>query len=148
MKISSKRFGQISINEETIITLTTGVLGFPKYTKYVLIDPNKKSPLKWFQSIEDPNLAFVVTDPNIFIKDYEVQVNAIDIQDLDVKDPEDTVQLVIVTVPTDPSQMTANFKGPIVINTKNNKGKQLVLDTDKYQIKYRLLLERKKAVNS
>ena len=148
MKISTKRFGEININESTILNFTTGILGFPKFKNYVLIDPNKKSPLKWLQSIENPNLAFVVTDPNIFIKDYEVQVNATDIEDLDVKDAEDTVQLVIVTVPSDPAKMTANFKGPLIINMKNKMGKQLVLETSKYKIKYRLLADQAEAVNS
>lgn len=148
MKIDSKRFGEIDVDESTIITLTTGILGFPKYKKYVLIDPNKKSPLKWLQSTENKNLAFVVTDPNIFVKDYEVQVNAADIEDLDIDDPNQTVQLIIVTVPKDPSMMTGNFKGPLVINLKNNYGKQLVLENSDYEIKYRLLSAHKKAANS
>ncbi|MEA1972126.1 MAG: flagellar assembly protein FliW [Candidatus Cloacimonadota bacterium] len=148
MKISTKRFGEINIDESTVVKFGNGILGFPKYREYVLIDPNKKSPLKWLQSIKNPNLAFVVTDPNIFMSDYEIQVNANDIDDLDVKDAKDTVQLVIVTVPSDPSKMTANFKGPLIINMKNKLGKQLVLETSKYDIKYQLLDNQEKAVNS
>ena len=117
MTINTKRFGNININPETILTFDSGILGFSKFKKYVLIDPNKKSPLKWLQSVESPDLAFVVTDPNIFMNDYEIVVSKTDLEDIELSRAEKSVQLVIVTVPRDPSLMTANLRGPIVINT-------------------------------
>jgi len=98
--------------------------------------------------VDSPDLAFVVTDPNIFMDDYEIVVSQTDIEDIDLHDATKSVQLVIVTVPRDPAMMTANLKGPIIINMENHKAKQLVIEDSKYEIKYRILAETQQAVNN
>ena len=139
MKIYTTQFGEIEINDETIITFPSGILGFPSFTKYALIDVDETSPLKWLHSIEEPSLAFVVTDPNLFRPDYQVDAWKKDLEDIEVTCPEETIVLVLVTVPSDPSMMTANLKGPVIINTRTFKAKQLIVDNPDYDIKYRLL---------
>ncbi len=139
MKIKTKRFGEIEIDPKTKITFPSGILGFADHKDYVLIDANKKSPLKWLQSLESPDLAFVVTDPLIFKPDYQIRLYRADLEEIKVDDPTRVAQLVIVTVPKDPGKMTANLKGPLLINTENNLGKQVVLDHPDYDLKYRLL---------
>ncbi|HOD53991.1 MAG TPA: flagellar assembly protein FliW [Candidatus Cloacimonadota bacterium] len=139
MKAYTTRFGEIEISEETIISFPNGILGFPDQTNYALINTDDNSPLKWLQSLEDPTLAFVVTNPNLFKPDYMVDAYRKDLADINVQDAEDVLVLVIVTVPKDPSKMTANLKGPILINTQNRLAKQLVIDNNDYEIKYRLL---------
>jgi flagellar assembly factor FliW len=139
MKIYTTQFGEIEINEETVITFPNGILGFPKYTKYALIDVDENSPLKWLHSVEEPSLAFVVTDPNLFKPDYTIDAWKKDLEDIDVTNAEEVIVIVLVTVPRDPSKMTANLKGPVLINTKNNLAKQLIVDNQDYDIKYRLL---------
>lgn len=139
MKIYTTRFGEIEVNEETVITFPSGILGFPDVKKYVLLDVDENSPLKWLHSVEDPSLAFVVTDPNLFKADYVVDVQRKDLKDIDVTEAEEVIVLVLVTVPREPSRMTANLKGPVLINAKNNLAKQLIVDNQDYDIKYRLL---------
>jgi len=139
MKVYTTSFGEIEINDETILTFPAGILGFPNYQKYCLIDVDENSPLKWLQSIEEPSLTFVVTDPNLFRPDYSIDAWKKDLEDIEGTKAEDIIVLVLVTVPTDPSKMTANLKGPLLINTSNNLAKQLVVDNPDYDIKYRLL---------
>ena len=148
MKVITRRFGEIDIKSETVSNFDKGILGFPEMKKYVLLDPNSKSPLKWLQSIDKPELAFVVTDQNIFFSTYEIRVHASELTEIDLNDAAKSIQLVIVTVPNNPSEMTANLRGPLIINTDNMKGKQIILDDSDYEIKYRLLQEEKMAVNS
>jgi len=139
MKVYTTGFGEIEIKDETIISFPAGILGFPNYTKYALIDVDENSPLKWLQSVEEPSLNFVVTDPNLFRPDYSIDAWKKDLEDIQGTKAEDIIVLVLVTVPTDPSKMTANLKGPILINTSNNLAKQLIVDNPDYDIKYRLL---------
>jgi len=139
MKIYTTNFGEIEINDQTIITFPAGLLGFANYKKFALIDVDENSPLKWLQSIDEPALAFVVTDPNLFYENYQVDAYKEDLVDIQVNEAADVIVLVIVTVPADPARMTANLKGPILINTKNNSAKQLVVDNQEYDIKFRLL---------
>jgi flagellar assembly factor FliW len=139
MKIQTRRFGELEIDETTIISFPNGVLGFPSDKRYVLLDPKRESALKWLQAVENPELAFVVTDPLLFKPDYQVRVFQADLQDIEVENASEVAQLVIVTVPRDPGKMTANLKGPILVNLKNRKAKQIVLDDAEYDLKYRLL---------
>ena len=139
MKIYTTRFGEIEINDDTIINFPAGILGFPNQKQYVMLDVDEDSPLKWLQSIEEPALTFVVTNPNLFITEYSIDAHRRDLEDIKVTAAEDVIVLVIVTVPTNPEMMTANLKGPILINTINNMAKQLVVDNPEYDIKYRLL---------
>ncbi len=139
MRIKTKRFGELEVNPENVLTFPNGLLGFKDVHDFILIDPSENSPLKWLQSVTAPELAFVVTDPLLFKPDYEIRIYRTDLEEIEVNNPENVIQLVIVTVPRDPSKMTANLKGPLLINTENNKGKQLVLDDSEYELKYRLL---------
>ena len=55
-------------------TFPRGLLGFPDHTRFALIQTGEENYFFWLQSVDEPNLAFVVTDPSIFFKDYEVPV--------------------------------------------------------------------------
>lgn len=139
MKLMTNRFGQLDVDESKLITFEKGILGFPQDKRFIFIDANETSPLKWLQSADSGDLAFVVIDPVIFKPDYQPKVFKNDLADLEVIDPDTLICLVIVTVPEDPRKMTANLKGPLLINTGNNKAKQIVLDDAAYQLRYRLI---------
>ena len=139
MKVYTTNFGEIEVNEETIIEFPSGILGFPDLKQYALLEVDEGSPLKWLQSLEEPAISFVVTDPNIFKPDYSIEAWKKDLEDIEVENAIDVIVLVLVTVPTEPTKMTANLKGPVLINTENRKAKQLIVDNPDYDIKFRLL---------
>src|SRR6187549_765352 len=72
MNVQTSRFGSVDVDADRIITFSRGILGFPKYSRYVLIQPEADSSFYWLQSIEAADLAFVVTDPLLFMPDYQV----------------------------------------------------------------------------
>ena len=57
------------------------------------------------------------------------------IEELNIKNPEDVLVLCLITLGKTLKESTVNLKAPIIINMKNNKGKQLILQDDKYKIK-------------
>ena len=141
MKVYTANFGELELNEDTFITFPSGILGFPNQKQYAIIDVDANSPLKWLQSIEDPSVSFVVTDPNLFYPGYSVDAWKKDLEDIELSEATDAIVLIIVTVPKDPSQMTGNLKGPILINSKTRLAKQLIVDNLDYDIKFRLIPE-------
>jgi len=74
MEIETTRFGRLSVDDERIMKFPRGLLGFPNHTLFALIQTGDENYFFWLQSMDDPNLAFVVTDPSTFFKDYEVPV--------------------------------------------------------------------------
>jgi flagellar assembly factor FliW len=135
MKIESTRFGILDVDDDVIIQMTKPVLGFEEYRRYVLVETQDFEPFKWFQSVDEPDLAFVVINPLIFYPDYMIEVNPKEIEELDVEDVADIVTYAIVTIPSDYRKMTANLQGPILINSRTRLAKQLVMVNSRHSIR-------------
>lgn len=138
MKVITAKFGELEVSEDVIIEMTKPVLGFEELTKYVIIETDDFDPFKWFQSIEDPNVSFVIVNPLLFFPDYTIEVNPKEIEELKVSDVEDISTYAIVTLPADYTKMTANLQGPLLVNTGTRLAKQLVLVNSRYKIKHRI----------
>ena len=143
IKVKTTRFGEIEVPELDVIELPLGLIGFPELKRYVLLDHDKDSPFKWLQSLEDGAIAFVLIDPLLFKPDYIAEVTDAELTELEVKAEEDLVISVIVTVPSNPQNMTANLKAPLIFNLKNRKGKQVILNTGTYNTRHNIVDEVK-----
>ncbi len=140
LTVNTSRFGDVQVDATKVITLAKGIIGFPDDKQYVLIKHQPESPLFWLQSVTKPELAFVVVMPALFKPDYKVPVNPPLLEALDAASPADIQIYVLVTVPPGrPEKMTANLKGPLLINPTSRLGQQIVLDDPAYPIKYALV---------
>lgn len=142
MILETKYFGELDIDENEMIQFSQGMPGFEGVRRFVLINNDEEgSPFKWLQGVDEPKPAFVVIDPFIVKKDYEVNLDDDVLKELDIKKEDDVLVYCIVVVPKDISKMTMNMQAPLVINMKNNKGKQLILDTDRYGVRHYIMEE-------
>jgi len=138
MDIQTTRFGKIHVADNQIITMPEGIIGFEGKMRYALLDHSEDSPFKWFQSVEEPGLAFVVMDPFPFFPDYKVDIADADLKILDTKDSEDLLILIFVSIKRDRAAVSANLLGPIVINLKNLVARQLVLSDTSYSPSHKI----------
>jgi flagellar assembly factor FliW len=137
MEIETTRFGRISVDEERIITFPRGLLGFPDYSRYALIQTGSENYFFWLQCLDEPGLAFVVTDPTIFFKDYEVSAKDETLADLGMTDLLTMQVFVICNKVND--WLTGNLLGPLVINAQNRLGQQIVLTEKKWNTRQPLM---------
>lgn len=145
IRINTSRLGEIEIPEQCIIHMPSGILGFSDVRNYVLIPHKENSPFFWYQSLEEPSLAFVVMDPFVFKPDYDVPIVPQIVANLEAEKIEELDVLVIVTIPKDrPQDMTANLLGPILINRSKKLAKQIVLDPERYGTKTLILSPKNK----
>lgn len=144
INVKTSRFGDIEVKKDDVIALPSGLIGFPELKEFVLLDHDKDSPFKWLQSLDDGTIAFVLINPLLFKSDYEVEVTEAEVSDLSLENEEDAVISVIVTMPTNPQQMTANLKAPLVFNLKNRRGKQIILTSNTYTPRHNIMEEMKK----
>ncbi|MDK2585814.1 flagellar assembly protein FliW [Romboutsia sedimentorum] len=121
------------------IMFEKGIPGFEEYKSFNVsnIDGNEK--LKMITSKENSNIGFVSISPFKVKKDYELDLNNEVINELKIEKPEDVLVLNLITLGKTLETSTVNLKAPIIINIKNNKGKQLILQDDKYNIKEPLI---------
>lgn len=143
IKVETSRFNTIEVDENDVITLPSGLIGFPELKQYVLLDHDDNSPFKWLQSLDDGAIAFVLINPLLFRPDFTVEVNEAEVADLGLEQEEDAIISVIITMPSDPQKMTANLKAPLVFNLKNRKGRQVILNNSDYTTKHLILDEVK-----
>lgn len=145
MQLNTKHFGLINIDENGILDFPEGIPGFESTKRFVLLGKDEKeSPFQWLQGVDNSDLALVVIDPKLFKPDYLVDVDDDQVEILNIKDANSVLVLSIVVVPEDISKMTANLKAPILINTENRKGKQVVVDKGDYQIRHYIMEELRK----
>lgn len=117
------------------IIFEKGIPGFEEYKKFELNDIEGNENLKMITSKEDSNIGFVSISPFKVKTKYEIDLNEETISELNIEKPEDVLVLNIITLGKTLESSTVNLKAPIIINIKNNKGKQLILQDDKYKIK-------------
>lgn len=131
MKCTATRFGSFEVRAESVLTFPSGLLGFTEHRRYVILDHDTDAPFKWLQSVEEPELAFVIMDPALFHPGYHVDVPADALAEIGAKEREDLALVVILTIPSDdPVRITANLRGPLVISHRTKLGKQLVLSEE------------------
>jgi len=141
MKITTLRFGELDIPEENIIEFPKGLIGFEQFKKYVLLEREDSDPFVWLQSLEDPNLAFVVINPVIFFKNYKIEIHYKELEDIAVRSLDRIEVYSVVTIPEDIMKMSINLLGPLGINLDNNRAKQLVLGNSSYTIQHFIMDE-------
>src|SRR5437667_8143424 len=123
MEIESTRFGRLTVDDERIISFPKGLLGFPNHTRFALIQTGEDNYFFWLQSVDEPNLAFVVTDPGIFFKTYEVPMKEETTQELELSDPSFAQVFVICNKVGE--WLTGNLLGPIVVNAATRTALQV-----------------------
>jgi flagellar assembly factor FliW len=142
MKIKTKPYGEIEVDEKQKIHFPEGIIGFGGLCNYYLLD-SREGPFYWLQSEEEPELAFLLVDPRVFRHDYKLMVRESDLRDLNIKDKQDLLDFTIVTVPEDHSKISANLMGPILINRKTKLAKQVISENEEYTVKHYILEEMK-----
>ena len=138
MKIVTRVFGEIEIDDDKIITFPKGIIGFPELTLFALIHDSEKGTetIHWLQSLQEPAFAMPVLDPLLVCPDYNPEVDDELFKHLGELNPEEMLVLVTVTVPKDLTQMTVNLKGPVIINAADKKAMQVIVEGDEYQVKF------------
>lgn len=149
MKIETRMFGEIEVEEDKLIHFEDGIIGYPDCKNFTLIYDEEKGNRKnicWLQSIDEPVFALPVLDPLLIKEDYNPVVEDDLLLSLGEMKEEDTFVLVTVTVPENIEEMSVNLKAPIVIHVENRKACQIIVE-ENYPVKYKIyeLLKKRKA---
>jgi len=143
MKIKTTRFGEVEIADEKVLHFPEGIIGFHSLKRFVLLGKQSRLVM-WLQAVDNPRIAFIVINPFLFEPDYNPRLTQEDLDFLKVQDSNDLHIFAIVVVPEDPQKMTANLLGPVVINTKEKIGKQVILLDGGYSVKHTIVKQTAK----
>ena len=138
MKLTTRIFGEVNVEDNKVINFPNGIIGFPDLKRFTLMfdEDDEGNTIKWLQSIEEPDFAMPVLDPLIVCPDYKPEIDKDKIKDIGELADEEILVLVTVTVPHDLTKMTVNLMGPFIINVKDMKGAQCIVENDEYPVKF------------
>jgi len=138
MKVQTTRFGEIDVREEDRVLVVDGLLGFGGLTRYVLHRPEGLDIFCWLQSEEVPQLAFVLCPPRVVMPEYHIDISREELDGIELAEKDEVEILVVLAHPHDPSRMTANLLGPLVLNRSRGLAKQVVLTGLVYSAKHKV----------
>ena len=134
MELRTSQFGTIEIEEDNILEFNEGLIGFEEYKKFIIVSDKELEPFFWLVSIDEPSLEFPIVNPFLFFLDYDPEI---------VLETEDETIFTIVSLKKELSKTTVNLKGPLVVNIRDRKGKQIIVNSDKYSPNFPLIFSRK-----
>jgi flagellar assembly factor FliW len=142
MQLETTRFGTIEIDPATIITFTQPIIGFQEYRRFVLLPGpgGEQSPptdvVKWLQSTDSGELAFLLMRPHVVVPDYTVEVTEHDLTELAATSIKDLEVYTLLVAPQDHTQIRTNLRAPVLVSPKHRLGKQIVLEHSDYPIQF------------
>lgn len=134
MRTIHSRFGEIEYTPEHLIHFPEGLIGFENLHDFIVVPNRKEGPLFWIQSVEDSEIAFIVTDPLNFFLDYKLVPETKELKKLAIQSPEDCHALSIVTV-SPAKEVTFNLAAPVLFSPKSNRAIQVILEGTDYEVK-------------
>ena len=141
-KIYTSRFGELEVDEEKVVHFQNGIPAFENEHEFIVLPYDEESPYYFMQSLNSPDLAFLLTIPFLFFHDYSFEIDDATIRELDVKNSDKLLYYSMITIPNGSiCDMTANLLAPVVINIENMQAKQVVLENSNYTTKHRLFPE-------
>lgn len=141
ISVPSQALGAVAIAADSVLTVTDALAGFPDCASYALVehvrqDGRPSASVFWLQAVERPFHAFVVTDPWGVFPEYAPEISDVDASDLGLVSVEDARLFAILTVPSNPSEITINLRAPVVVNPARRRAKQVVLLNDEYHTRH------------
>lgn len=140
MKVASRHTDAQQKEDRTLsgrdVTFPIGIIGFSDFKKYRMETNRKIDPFFKLASLDKPGVEFVLLDPWIIKEDYVFEISDTDLKTIDPDRPGDLAVFTIITISRKDSNISANLAAPVVINLKDNKGYQLVLDDRKYPLRF------------
>ncbi len=126
------RFGEIEYDPEKTLRFPDGLIGFDDLRDFVVIPSGKEGPLFWIQSVDDAQVAFVLTDPTNFFLDYKVVPDQNECAKLGISSEDECHSLSVVTLHPN-KEITLNLQAPILYSPENCCGLQVILEKSKYE---------------
>ncbi len=108
--------------------LPAGMIGFPEATRLEVILNPDELPFMWLRCVENHALSFIVIEPHALISGYTIELTDDDAARLEIKGPDDVFIFNVVNFkPDQPDAATVNLIGPVLVNRRTLKGRQMII---------------------
>jgi flagellar assembly factor FliW len=137
VNIVTTRFGLIKASDSEVLRIPDGLVGFRSFTQYVHLPDPVVAGLSWLQSVTAPELAFGLIAPPLAVSDYRIELRPGDRAALELDEERSALTYVILNR-GEGGGLTVNLQGPLVFNLARRLGRQMVLTSSRYAVRYPL----------
>ena len=139
MEVVHTAFGPLQVDAEKVITFPAGLIGFPEFHRYVVVDRGGGAGvLKYLQCLDELSLGFVTIDPRTVFDGYTPEMPREDLESIGISSLDEALLLCVVVVPSDVTKMTCNLRAPVVVNPVTRLAKQIISISPEYETRYQL----------
>lgn len=137
MIIETKLLGYVEVEDGNIIRFPSGIYGFDGVSRFALLtNKNSDNPFIWLQCADKKEPCFVVADPKRLFADYDPDITPAMLESVELDSADALRLLVIATIESGYKRIYFNLKCPIIINSVKNIAAQVILEDDKYPMRY------------
>lgn len=136
MIVNTALLGEIEIEQSKIIRFAQGIPGFEQSKSFIMLNPDPELPFSYLQSTDQPDVAFLLTDPFVFFPAYEFELSDQIVEELGINDEKFVQVWSVVSMKDDVRSATLNLLAPVVINSEQMAGCQVILQKTTYTTKH------------
>ena len=137
--VKNLQLGTLTIDSDKISTFPEGLIGFEELTRFAIIDLEEYEPFQWLLSIDEPEITFPIISPLLVMDDYNPEISRVETYNLGEFEDKDLLLYAVVTIRPELQLVTANLRGPIIINQKQRLGQQIVLSDEQYSTNHEFM---------
>jgi flagellar assembly factor FliW len=130
--IKTSRFGTLSIPENSVITFTDGIIGFPRLREFAVLGIEDYLPFLIFASLDNPRICFPIISPTPLFPKYDPMAGLLGVDDL-IGEEKDAIQVYCLVAFVDrPRRPVVNLRNPLVVDVRRMTGAHISLANGKY----------------
>jgi flagellar assembly factor FliW len=118
-----------------VLELVQPMVGFSGLRRFALVRIVEDGTICDLRSLEDPDVRFVVVRAGDFFAEYAPEIEDEIVDALGVEEAADVLPLVVVTLGSQPTDATANLRAPVLVNHRNRRAMQVILDDAELPLK-------------
>ena len=126
-------------SRDAIIHFDEGLIGFPEFKDFVLMDNESLAPFRLLQALDSPAVGFLVLEATALVNNFYETVPAREWESLGINGKTKPLAFVIVVVGSAPQTSTGNFQAPLLVNYDKMVGKQIILTDSGFSVRHPLL---------
>jgi len=130
-EVETTRFGRIEIDDDRVLHFPKGLIGLERLKRFALLDSTRGDSIQWLQSLDEPAMAFLVSEPKKTFPFIEITLpSPQQVQSLFDKTKLDELKLLtILHVNHEEKRLHVNIQAPLLINPLTQKGVQVITDS-------------------
>jgi flagellar assembly factor FliW len=129
-EIETTRFGKVEVRDERVFSFPRGLIGFEHLKRFALLDSAKGPSIQWLQSLDDPAVAFLISEPSTYLPSFDLRLPADASHGcLGSVDPTRLQVRTILHVDRASRSLHIHVQAPLLLDLASRRGVQVVTDS-------------------